>query len=99
MNYMNVLSDFEIRLSRLNPATPEQNELARLDSLLKEKIRVIDQQVIEIDKLRKKSIKKKKLEEVKEEPSASKPAGAAASKTDKSSPEKKKKTGDTVLRN
>lgn len=99
MNYMNVLSDFEIRLNRLNPATPEQNELARLDSLLREKIRVIDQQVIEIDKLRKKKIRKKKLEEVKEDTFLSKPSGLTALKPDKDSPEKKKKSGDTVLRN
>ncbi len=65
MNYMNVLSDFEIRLSRLNPATPEQNELARLDALLREKIRTIDQQVIEIEKLQKKRVRSKNPDELK----------------------------------
>lgn len=99
MNYMNVLSDFEIRLSRINPATPEQNELARLDSLLKEKIRVIDQQVVEIDKLRKKSIRKKKIEEVSKGSSEQKKSGSAASKPEEGLPEHKKNTGAAILKN
>jgi len=98
MNYMNVLSDFEIRLNRINPATPEQNQLARLDSLLKEKIRVIDQQVLEIDKLRKKNIKKKKLKEVQPESSGLKPDETSSSKQEKGSPEQKKKTGAAILK-
>lgn len=99
MNYMNVLSDFEIRLNRINPATPEQNELVRLDALLKEKIRVIDQQVLEIDKLRKKSIKKRKIEEMSEGSSEPKPAETSVLKPEKGSQDQKKKSGAAILKN
>ncbi len=99
MNYMNVLSDFEIRLNRINPATPEQNELARLDALLREKIRVIDQQLLEIDKLRKKNVKKKKLEEMKGVSSEPKLKETPASTPEKASPGQKKGTGTTIMKN
>ena len=32
MNYMNILSDFEIRINRMCPATDEQIEILKLDS-------------------------------------------------------------------
>ena len=44
MNYMNVLSDFEIRLTRCLPASTEQYQIAKLDSLVKEKDIIIDKQ-------------------------------------------------------
>jgi alpha-amylase len=59
MNYMNVLSDFEIRLSRFIPDNNEQNEISKLNNLIKEKESIIDQQAIEIAILRKKSLRKK----------------------------------------
>ena len=57
MNYMNVLSDFEIRLNRLSPDTNEQIQITKLDNLLKEKDKVIEQQTAEIQRLTKKRTK------------------------------------------
>ena len=54
MNYMNVLSDFEIRLNRLIPDIKEKNEISQLNSLIMEKEQIIDQQLSEIEKLKKK---------------------------------------------
>jgi alpha-amylase len=54
MNYMNVLSDFEIRLNRICPATTEQIEILKLDSQLKAKDEIILKQENEIRKLTKK---------------------------------------------
>lgn len=59
MNYMNVLSDFEIRVKRCFPDTDEQLQISKLDSLLKEKDKIIDQQAAEIEKLTKKTAKAK----------------------------------------
>jgi len=59
MNYMNVLSDFEIRLNRFIPDNNEQNEISKLNSLIKEKESIIDQQSAEIANLRKKTLRKK----------------------------------------
>jgi alpha-amylase len=59
MNYMNVLSDFEIRLNRMCPATDEQIEILKLDSMIKSKDEIIAQQEIEIDALKKKLLKYK----------------------------------------
>jgi len=55
MNYMNVLSDFEIRLNRLIPDIKEKNEISQLNSLIMEKEQIIDQQLSEIEKLKNKS--------------------------------------------
>ena len=44
MNYMNVLSDFEIRVNRFVPDNFEQNEISKLNSLIREKEFIIDQQ-------------------------------------------------------
>jgi alpha-amylase len=59
MNYMNVLSDFEIRVNRCFPENDEQKKLARLDLLLKEKDELIEKQAAEIDALTKKGGKTK----------------------------------------
>lgn len=59
MNYMNVLSDFEIRLNRFIPDNNDQNEIFKLNSLIKEKESLIEQQATEIEKLRKKQPGKK----------------------------------------
>jgi alpha-amylase len=59
MNYMNVLSDFEIRLNRFVPESNEQNEISKLNSLIKEKEAIIDQQANELTGLRKKTLKRK----------------------------------------
>ncbi|MCX6259378.1 MAG: glycoside hydrolase family 57 protein [Bacteroidia bacterium] len=60
MNYMNVLSDFEIRLNRFIPDRDTQNEISKLNNLIKEKESIIDQQAAQIDNLKKKSPGKKK---------------------------------------
>jgi alpha-amylase len=54
MNYMNVLSDFEIRLNRMCPATEEQIEILKLDSEIKGKDEIIAKQTFELDSLMKK---------------------------------------------
>jgi len=59
MNYMNVLSDFEIRLNRYIPDSDEKNEISKLNSLIREKEQIIDQQLAEIEKLKKKSVRSK----------------------------------------
>jgi len=61
MNYMNVLSDFEIRLKRLAPEPDEPAKLAELEMLIKEKDEVITRQISEIESLKKKMGKKKIL--------------------------------------
>jgi alpha-amylase len=60
MNYMNVLSDFEIRLNKCLPATNEQIQIAKLDSVLREKDIIINNQAAEIEKLTKLGAKPKK---------------------------------------
>jgi alpha-amylase len=59
MNYMNILSDFEIRLNRLCPVTGEQIEILKLDSFIKSKDEIINKQKIEIESLKKKIAKVK----------------------------------------
>lgn len=54
MNYMNVLSDFEIRINRLCPASDEQIEILKLDSLIKAKDELIAKQSAELTSLNKK---------------------------------------------
>jgi alpha-amylase len=57
MNYMNVLSDFEIRLKRLFPDTAEQDQIFKLGALNIEKDMMIERQAFEIAKLTKKVAK------------------------------------------
>lgn len=54
MNYMNVLSDFEIRLNKLFPDSAEQDQIFKLASQLIEKEMLIERQDVEISKLSKK---------------------------------------------
>jgi alpha-amylase len=54
MNYMNVLSDFDIRVNRCLPETNEQIQIAKLDAIIKEKDKIIETQAAEIEKLKKK---------------------------------------------
>ncbi len=60
MNYMNVLSDFEIRLNRFIPDIQEQTEISKLNSLIHEKELIIDQQSAELSELKFISGRKKK---------------------------------------
>lgn len=57
MNYMNVLSDFEIRLRKFFPDTREQDQIYRMGAELIEKDMVIQQQSLEIEKLSKKLVR------------------------------------------
>ena len=57
MNYMNVLSDFEIRLNQWFPDTVEQEQIFKLGSQLIEKDMIIEKQATEIEKLAKKVAK------------------------------------------
>lgn len=52
MNYMNVLSDFEIRVNRFIPDILEQNEISKLNALVREKELIIDQQLAELNELK-----------------------------------------------
>ncbi|MGB8490366.1 MAG: glycoside hydrolase family 57 protein [Bacteroidales bacterium] len=58
MNYMNVLSDFEIRVKRYVPDDIQNDEIAKLNALIKEKESIIDRQNSEIENLRQKPGKK-----------------------------------------
>jgi alpha-amylase len=57
MNYMNVLSDFEIRLKKFFPDTQEQDQIFKMGSEIIEKDMIISKQVTEIEKLSKKVAK------------------------------------------
>jgi alpha-amylase len=58
MNYMNVLSDFEIRVNRFVPDNFEQNEISKLNLLIREKELIIDQQSALINDLKTKPVRK-----------------------------------------
>jgi alpha-amylase len=58
MNYMNVLSDFEIRLKRCMPTTDEQVRISKLEAALKEKDAIIEKQAAEINTLNGKPVKR-----------------------------------------
>ncbi|MZQ49944.1 MAG: polysaccharide deacetylase family protein [Bacteroidales bacterium] len=58
MNYMNVLSDFELRLNRCIPDVAVQNEISKLNQLLRAKEQLIDQQVAEIESLKHQRMRK-----------------------------------------
>lgn len=54
MNYMNVLSDFEIRINRMCPATEQEIEILKYDSQLRARDEIIKRQEEEIRTLKKK---------------------------------------------
>jgi alpha-amylase len=57
MNYMNVLSDFEIRLKNIFPDSAEQDQIFKLGNQIIEKDMIIEKQSFEIEKLAKKIAK------------------------------------------
>jgi alpha-amylase len=59
MNYMNVLSDFEIRLNKTCFGAGDMGKLIKLESLIKLNLDTIDKQKNEIEKLKKKIDAKK----------------------------------------
>jgi len=95
MNYMNILSDFEIRLRRCLPDTAEQDQIYKLGNQVIEKDMLLEKQSAEIEKLKKKLLKLKPEE--KEKPAArkiSKPSEFVLEWTKpKTTPATKKKTG------
>jgi alpha-amylase len=86
MNYMNVLSDFEIRINRLCPATDHQIEILKLDSTIKAKDEIIAKQTQEI------GILKKKLEKAKPKSKVVRKTKVAAGKSIKTKSGSKAKT-------
>jgi alpha-amylase len=83
MNYMNVLSDFEIRLKQWFPDTAEQEQIYKLGSQLIEKDMIIENLTSEVTKLTKKVAR-------------SKPATARLSKISIKSSSKKKVETESV---
>jgi alpha-amylase len=57
MNYMNVLSDFEIRLQKIFPDTAEQDQIFKMGNQIIEKEMIIEKQEAEITKLTRKIAK------------------------------------------
>jgi alpha-amylase len=88
MNYMNVLSDFEIRLQKLFPDTAEQDQIFKLGTQVIEKDMIIERQIVEIEKLTKKVAKAKPV--VKS--SIKKTSKSAKKATTKVEPKKEEKT-------
>jgi alpha-amylase len=68
MNYMNVLSDFEIRLRKYFPDTAEQDQIFKLGSQVIEKEMIIDKQAAEIVKLTRKVSKIKPVRKISVKP-------------------------------
>jgi alpha-amylase len=83
MNYMNVLSDFEIRLKKWFPESAEQDQIVKLDSLLREKDIIIEKQSSDIEKLMAKVSGKKPRTGTAVRKVAKTPAKAAAKKETK----------------
>jgi len=61
INYMNILSDFELRLKKWFPDTAEQDQIFKLDSIIIEKDMIIERQSEQIEKLVKKVAKTKRV--------------------------------------
>jgi alpha-amylase len=88
MNYMNVLSDFEIRINRMCPATEDQIEILKLDSQIKAKDEIIARQTSELVTLN------KKLSKIKAKPRAT---ARTKSKPESLTVTKKKPVGKTTV--
>ncbi len=54
MNYMNVLSDFEIRLKKIFPDSAEQDQIFKLGTQLIEKDMIIEKQELKLKNLQEK---------------------------------------------
>jgi len=89
INYMNVLSDFKIRVDA-TVASLTDNEISRLSKIIKEKNDQIQKQEKEIDRLKKLSHTSKKAAS---NPSQNKPAAAKPGSATPKSPSKTSATG------
>jgi alpha-amylase len=81
MNYMNVLSDFELRLKKYFPDTAEQDQIFKLGSQVIEKDMLIEKQEFEIQRLMKKIGKKAPVKKTVSKPvkqTLEKPASVSA---------------------
>lgn len=76
MNYMNVLSDFEIRLKKYFPDTHEQDQIYKMGAELIEKDMLISSQASEIEKLTKKIARLSPKKKTTQKKNASKTAAA-----------------------
>jgi alpha-amylase len=94
MNYMNVLSDFEIRLKQWFPDTVEQEQIYKLGSQLIEKEMIIEKQTAEIARLSKKVAKIAPVSRK----SSSAAAKSASEKKTKTELTKSKKPAKTVAK-
>jgi alpha-amylase len=93
MNYMNVLSDFEIRLKKFFPDTAEQDQIYKLGSQIIEKEMIIEKQAFEIDKLTKKvskikPVKKSAVKSSDTKTTKTTPVKPVSTKTTKTTPVK-----------
>jgi len=79
MNYMNVLSDFEIRLNSICPLNVHDEEVNRLSAVIGEKDRTLRELNEKLERLEKVAarVMNKKAPAVKKAPAAKKPAAAA----------------------
>ena len=68
MNYMNILSDFEIRINRICPASDEEIKILKLESMLNAKTEDLIKQAAEIDALKRKVEKLKPKTAAKKKP-------------------------------
>ncbi len=105
MNYMNVLSDFEIRINRMCPATDEQIEILKLDSQLKARDETIAKLTTENKELKKKLEKGKSVKKTASEKTTSKvtrslaqSAAEALAKSKVTAPKKKTAEKKTVAK-
>jgi alpha-amylase len=87
MNYMNVLSDFEIRLLKLFPDNAEQDQIFKLGTQVIEQDMLIEKQKTEIEKLNKKLSKITPVD---------KPALKKTAKASSAAPAKKKTVKGTA---
>jgi alpha-amylase len=64
INYMNVLSDFTLRLNTLMPLSENEQELTKLKKIIEEKNKKLEQADIELKKIRKTILETQKIKEV-----------------------------------
>ena len=88
MNYMNVLSDFEIRLRKYFPDTAEQEIIFNLGAQLIEKDMIIEKQTFEIEKLTKRDSKRKSAAKLNVKKDLKSVVKVAVNKIDNSAPKK-----------
>jgi len=96
MNYMNVLSDFEIRLQKLFPDTAEQDQIFKLGTQVIEKDMLIEKQALEIHRLTKKLAKVLPDTKPAKTKSSKAPAAASAKKKPVKSVKKSEKKETTL---